>query len=561
MTVNAITEFVKTIGAGRIAAMGAVAVALIGFFVFLMVQFSQPQMTVLFSDLEFEDSIAVVKKLEGMNVLHEVRQDGAIILVPKEQVLRLRMSMAEEGLPTGGTVGYEIFDKTGALGTTSFVQDINHLRALEGELARTIRALDRVQRARVHLVLPKKKIFSQEVVVPTASIIVKVRGKLESTQIRAIQHLVASAIEGLMPERVSIVDDKGSLLASGDDANGGAVSSRTDERTLGFERQLQSKIEEIVSSVVGDERARVRVTAELDYSKIVRTADSFDPDGRVVRSTQTREESKDSSRTGGNAGVSVGNELPNANAGKGESEGEKDASRKNEEIVNYEISRTTQTETLEAGRIKRLSVAVLVDGNYTPGADGKPVYAERPQVELDKIGELVKSAMGFDGPRGDQVHVVNLRFAEMAGGMELEETAAGMFDLSKQDYFYIAQLAVLLIISALVLLFIVRPLVRRIVTPEIESEGDTMLLGNDGVPIGRLTANGELISADGKSLPLDMRENATVEAIKNAKIAGELQASAVNEIGAIIESNPTDAVAIIRQWITEEDFNKEEAAE
>jgi flagellar M-ring protein FliF len=545
-------------GAARLAAMGAVAAALIGFFAYLMFQFSQPQLTVLFTDLEFDDSIAVVKKLEALNVPHEVRQDGAVILAPKDQVLRLRMSLAEDGLPSGGTVGYEIFDKTGTLGTTSFVQDINQLRALEGELARTIRALDRVERARVHLVLPKKKLFSRESAVPTASIVLKVRGQLERAQIRSIQHLAASAVEGLTPERVSIVDDKGNLLASGDDSGELATAARSDERTLDYERRLQGKIEEIVDSVVGNGRARVRVTADLDYNKIVKTSDSFDPDGRVVRSTQTREESRDSARTGSNDGVSVGNELPNANAAKGGTEGEKDASKKSEEIVNYEVSRTQQTETLEAGRIRRLSVAVLVDGNYTPGTDNKPVYAERPQEELDKIGELVKSAMGFDKDRGDKVNVINLRFADIGGGAETEEAPAGWFELGKDDYFHIAELAVLLIVSTLVLLLVVRPLIRRIVTPEVDEDPHTVLIGTYGAP--RVTADGQLIAADGSPLALDVRENATMEAIKNAKIAGELHASAIQEVGNMVKDHPTDAVAIIRQWINDDDAKREQAA-
>jgi flagellar M-ring protein FliF len=544
-------------GAARLAAMGAVAVALIGFFAYLMFQFSQPQMTVLFTDLEFDDSIAIVKKLEGMNVQHEVRQDGAVILAPKEQVLRLRMDLAENGLPSGGTVGYEIFDKTSTLGTTSFVQDINQLRALEGELARTIKALDRVQRARVHLVLPQKKLFSRETVVPTASIVLKVRGELEAPQIRSIQHLVASAVQGLTPERVSIVDDKGNLLASGDDNGELATATRSDERTLDYERRLQGKIEEIVNSVVGSGRARVRVTADLDYNKIVRQSDTFDPDGRVVRSTQTREEARDSARAGSNDGVSVGNELPNANATKSGTEGEKDASKKSEEIVNYEISHTQQTETQEAGRIKRLSVAVLVDGNYTPGADGKPVYAERPQEELDKINELVKSAMGFDKDRGDKVNVINLRFADIGSSADTEEQPAGWLELSKDDYFHIAELAVLLIISTLVLLLVVRPLVRRIVTPE-EDEESAVLLPAPGMP--QLTADGTLIGANGQPMQLDVRENATMEAIKNAKIAGELHASAILEVGNMVKDHPKDAVGIVRQWIGENDIKREEAA-
>src|ERR1700726_4375884 len=196
-------------------AMIAVTAALISFFGFVIMRVTTPQMTTLFTDLSTEDSSGIIKDLERQAIPFELRNDGAVIMVPKDKVTRLRMKLAESGLPKGGGVGYEIFDKSDALGTTSFVQNINHLRALEGELARTIRAIDRVQAARVHLVLPERPLFSREKVEPSASIVLKVRGTLETQQVRAIRHLVASAVNGLKPERVSVVDEAGRLLADG----------------------------------------------------------------------------------------------------------------------------------------------------------------------------------------------------------------------------------------------------------------------------------------------------------------------------------------------------------
>jgi len=195
--------------------MGAVTIALVGFFAFLILRVTAPQMTPLFTDLAFEDSAAVVKELERQAVPYELRNEGGIVLVPKDKVARLRMALAESGLPKGAGIGYEIFDKSEALGTTSFVQNINNLRALEGELARTIRSLDRVQAGRVHLVMPERPLFSRDKVEPSASIVLKVRGALEAQQVRAIRHLVASAVNGLKPQRVSIVDESGRLLADG----------------------------------------------------------------------------------------------------------------------------------------------------------------------------------------------------------------------------------------------------------------------------------------------------------------------------------------------------------
>src|SRR3954454_19728069 len=188
-------------------AMVAVTAALIGFFGFVIMRVTAPQMTTLFTDLSMEDSSSIIKDLERQGIAFEIRNEGSVIMVPKDKVTRLRMKLAEGGIPKGGGVGYDIFDKSDALGSTSFVQNINHLRALEGELARSIRSLDRVQAARVHLVLPERPLFSRDKVEPTASIILKVRGALETQQVRAIRHLVASAVNGLKPQHVSIVDE------------------------------------------------------------------------------------------------------------------------------------------------------------------------------------------------------------------------------------------------------------------------------------------------------------------------------------------------------------------
>src|SRR5881275_2195713 len=210
-------------------AMVAVTTALLGFFAFVIMRVTTPQMTTLFTDLSADDSSGIIKDLERQAIPFELRNEGAVILVPKDKVTRLRMKLAENNLPKGGGVGYEIFDKSDALGATSFVQNINHLRALEGELARTIRALDRVEQARVHLVLPERPLFSRDKVEPSASIVLKVRGSLESQQVRAIRHLVATAVNGLKPERVSVVDETGRLLAdgaTGDEASGAGAEER-----------------------------------------------------------------------------------------------------------------------------------------------------------------------------------------------------------------------------------------------------------------------------------------------------------------------------------------------
>src|ERR1700709_10453 len=426
-------------------AMVAVTAALIGFFGFVIMRVTTPAMTTLFTDLSPEDSAGIVEGLERQAIAFELRNDRAVIMVPKDKVTRLRMKLAEGGLPKGGGVGYEIFDKSDALGTTSFVQNINHLRALESELARTIRAIDRIQGARVHLVLPERPLFSRETPEPSASIVVRVRGTLEPQQVRAIRHVVASAIHGLKPQRVSMVDEAGQFLADG--ATGDADGATGDERRAGFEKRMRSQVEAIVSSVVGSGRARGQLSAGFDYNKITQTSDKSGPEGRVLRSSQTREESSATAESNGQ--VTVNNELPGTQR-PDNAPAARDQSKKSEETNNYEISRTTKTEVTEAGRVNRISVAVLVDGSYTKNEKGEMVYQDRNKEQLDRIATLVRSAIGFDQKRGDQVEVVNLRFAEAPTVPPVVEPTGllGMLQFTKDDVMYVIELAVLMLLRA-----------------------------------------------------------------------------------------------------------------
>jgi flagellar M-ring protein FliF len=472
--VQGFLDFVKSLGAARMAAMAAVTLALIGFFSFLMIQMTTPQMVPLFTDLPADDTASIVKDLERQAIPYQLKSDGAVIMVPKDRVARLRMKLAESGLPKGGGVGYEIFDKTDALGSTTFVQNINHLRALEGELARTIRSIDRVQAARVHLVLPERPLFSRDKVDASASIVLKVRGTLEPQQVRAIRHLVATAVNGLKPERVSVIDESGKLLADGATPDNPLNGASSDERKLAYENHMRNEVEAIVSSVVGPGHARVQINADFDVNRITQTSDKFDPDGRVLRSSQTREEQA-ATNDNRDGAVSVGTELPGANR-QGEGSGSRgDQSRKTEEIVNYEISRTTKTEVIEAGRVNQISAAVLVDGIYTKNDKGELAYQPRPKEEIDRISALVRSAIGFDAKRGDQVEVVNLRFAETTPS-PINEPIGWMsyLQFTKDDIMRGAELGVMVLLGLVVLLMVVRPLVRRIITPEGAQPGEAM---------------------------------------------------------------------------------------
>ena len=558
-------DFVKSLGAARMAAMAAVTLTLIGFFSFLMIQMTTPQMVPLFTDLSVDDSASIIKDLERQAVTYQLKSDGAIIMVPKDKVARLRMKLAESGLPKGGGVGYEIFDKTDALGATTFVQNINHLRALEGELSRTIRSIDRVQAARVHLVLPERPLFSRDKVDASASIVLKVRGTLEPQQVRAIRHLVASAVNGLSPSAFPSSTKPASCSRMAPHRTIPLSGANSDERKLAYENRLRSEVETIVSSVVGPGHARVQINADFDVNRITQTSDKFDPEGRVVRSSQTREEQSATSDNKEGT-VSVGTELP---GGRPQTEGaaKGDQSKKTEEIVNYEISRTTKTEVIEAGRVNRISAAVLVDGIYAKNDKGELAYQPRPKEEIDRIAALVRSAIGFDTKRGDQVEVVNLRFAETTPSPINEPTGwMNYLQFTKDDIMRGAEFGVMAVLGLVVMFMVVRPLVRRIITPEgmqpgqalaaavVSPSADAASTGGMGIPGvgGSITSTGgpnvSIVGGD-EAVAISNRTSAMIDI---AKVQGQVHAQSVQKVGELADKNPHEAVSIIRNWLHED---------
>jgi flagellar M-ring protein FliF len=539
--VQAFGEFLKSLGPGRIVAMGAVTIALVGFFAFLILRVTAPQMTPLFTDLSAEDSASIVKDLDRQGIAYEIRNEGAIIAVPKDRVAKLRMKLAESGLPKGGGVGYEIFDKTDVLGATNFVQNINHLRALEGELVRTIRSIDRVQAARVHLVLPERALFSREKAEPSASIVLKVRGQLEPQQVRAIRHLTASAVNGLKPQRVSVVDESGRLLADGNSDDTLGASAQADERKVAFERRMRDQVEAIVTSVVGPGRSHVQLTADFDFNRITQTVDKFDPEGRVVRSSQSREETSGTDNREGP--VSIGNELPNANQNTQNATANRDQNRKTEEVINYEISRTTKTEVIEGGRINRVSVAVVVDGNYTKNDKGELTYEPRSKEDIEHIAALVRSAIGFDAKRGDQVEVANMRLAELPSNPINEPTGwMSYLQFTKDDIMRAVEMVIMSLLGLVVLLMVVRPMIRRIMNTATPVALPNP--GEEGVATGTAAAPAPP--------PIVIAPSKTAKMIDIAQVQGQVHAQSVQKVGELADKNPNETVSIIRTWLHED---------
>ena len=536
-------DFIKAIGAARFGVMAGVAAALTAFFLYTANVITEAPKTILYAGLEPRDAAQVTAKLDAMNVQYEAKGDGGTILVPADQVTKLRMELASENLPAAG-VGYELFDKSDAFGATAFVQNINRLRALEGELARSIQTIDGIDGVRVHLVIPERQIFSRDSQSPSASVVLKTRGVMQRGQVQAIQHLVAAAVAGLTPDRVAIVDDKGDLLAGGDDKSGpDAAGANEDQQTTDYEDRMRQRIESIVASVVGEGHVRVQVTAQVNYNHSSETSETYDPDSKVVRSTQTVEQTA-ADTTGGNSGaVSVSTALPNSQPAPSGSDAQKSESGRTEETTNYEISKTVKTSTVDGGDVKRLSVAVVVDGTSVADAAGHVTYTPRTAQEMKEIEGLVMSAIGYDKSRGDQVQVTNMEFAKIDGGQGTPAPAP-LLGLDASYWFKIIEAGILSLTALLIGLFVMRPLIARMfgpLTATIATYGGSAVAGALPAP----SADGTT-AAPGQPAALTGPDGGGIDI---SRIDGQVRESAIRKVGEVVGSHPEEALAILRTWL------------
>jgi flagellar M-ring protein FliF len=551
-------QSLRNLGPTRLAMVGAVLAATIGFFVFISSRLATPNFGLLYSDLDNRDSGEIVQKLEALNVPYQLKAEGAQILVPSDQVARLRIAMAEGGLPHGGSVGYEIFDKSETLGTSNFIQNMNSLRALEGELARTITSIGAVQGARVHLVLGKRELFSRDKQEPSASIVLKTRGadRLSKGQVAAIQHLVAAAVPGLRPGRISIVDNEGNLLAraTDDGADAAMGGAGAEEMQTNYENRLAGRIEEMLERSLGPGKVRAEVHADIDNDHQTTTQESYDPDGVVVRSTQTSNETSDSS-DGGDQPVTVANNLPDAQANKQAAAGPRSKNGKTEETTNNEIGKTVKTVIRVGGVVKRLSVAVLVDGVYTTAADGTKTYQPRSPEELKQFDALVRNTVGFDQKRGDSVEVANLRF--ITPDEPASASADGIMGFSKSELLHAAEPLALGLVGVLVLLLVVRPIVTRIIEAPGGGAGAPALAGPEGQRLLAGPSGGGALPAHASGIAAGVPATATAagaldqvdQMIDISQVEGRVRASSIKKIGEIVEKHPEEAVAIVRSWM------------
>lgn len=541
-------------------------VGLLLFFVFVSMRVSNPDMQVIYSDLTASDSSAMAGKLQGAAIPFEVSADGARLMVPDSEVGRARLLLAEAGLPNGGSMGYEIFDKDSGFGTTNFVQNINQVRALEGELARTISSLQGVHTARVHIVLPQRELFSRESRPSSASVFIGMRpgGSIDNSKISAIQSLVASAVPGLKASNVSIIDNNGNLLARGGDEEVNLMTMKTEEMRRNYEANMTSKIEDQIGRIVGYGNVRASVTAEINFDRINTNEELFDPEQQVVRSAQTTTESSSDSESA-SGDVSVENNLPGAE-GDLLGGGPTSSSERTEEVTNYEIGKTIRSTVREVGEIKNLSVAVLVDGRYNPapaaeGAkegdkkedkDAKPamVYEPRSQQEIDQITALVKSAVGFNEERGDKVEVINMQFASVDTQDPAFVDKSQLFGFDKNKLLDMAEIITVAIMIILVVMLVLQPMVNRLLavadTPEPNTNVETDLLG--ARPMNpALTGPSDMdFSAQ------DNRAEERESLINMQGVEGKVKASSVKKVEEIVQNYPNETVSVLRSWMTQD---------
>ncbi len=496
----------------------ALLLVTIGGLVALIFLTNQPEYRVLYKGLAQEDAAEIISWLKKEKVPYRLADGGATIKVPADRVYELRLQLASSGLPRGGGPGFELFDRR-SLGTTEFVQHLNYQRALQGELARTISELEAVEEARVHLATPKESLFIEEEKEPTAAVVLKLKrgASLSRQEVKGIVHLVSHAVPGLKPENVTVVDSTGKVLYQAENPE-----EQLTQRQVAYRKTLENyycqKIESMLSEVLGPGKAIARVSVDLDFDREIVSQEAYDPDAAAIRSEQLTSETKVNQTEGGVPGVKGA--LDKKLEGNLGAKGGETRYQKSSAIKNYEISRVSRKREVRPGRIKRVSVAVLIDGTYeeVPAEDGKgkvKKYVPRSLEELAQFEKIVKGAIGYDPDRGDRVEVVSVPFQ-----MEEERKAATPMWLEVAHRLSRPLLNLVLIVLFFVI--VVRPLLKsflkRMEPEPLPAEGPQALEGEGPE---------EIESEEPTALPRDLAIS-------------------------IVHSQPERAAILVRKWLAEE---------
>ncbi len=548
-------------GIGRLAALLGVGAGVAAVLAALVFNLGGQPKALLYSNLDLKEASEVTQALSQAGIKFEAVGDGSTIMVPRDKVASTRLMIAGKGLVSSGSVGYELFDSTSALGQTDFVQQLNRQRALEGELARTIRSLDGVTFARVHLVMPKRQLFEEDAESPAASVTIGIGGRRPTAdQVQAVQNLVAGAVPNLKAEQVTIIDQHGKTLsAGGGDAS--VAGKLADDRRSEIEKSLAARIKDMVEGVVGEGKARVEVSADLDMAQITETKKSFDPDGQVVRSEQTSEETSAESDPNASSGVTAGANIPTGTpTTPGQIPLNKNTAGANTSVTNYEIGETTTSKVTMPGQITGLHVAVAVDGISTIDAKGKAgPYTPRSAADMKKIEDLVRTAAGIDSTRGDTLTVVNVHFPSAADGEGVTATSA-LMGFDKNDIMRAIELGILGIVGILLVLFGVRPMLKRAtagggVFLPAPSGGSPLLAQQAGgaAQVARVVTmpDGSHVQVDASGHALSLPGPDLEQRIDIARIEGQVKASSVKQVSDFVDRHPDESVSILRSWLHE----------
>lgn len=536
------TAALQRFGIGRLAMVLGVGAGVAAVLVALMLRVGQAPDALLYSNLDLREAGEITASLDQSGIKYSTRGDGSTIMVNRDDVGTARLMLAGKGIVSSGSVGYELFDNQSVLGQTEFQQQINEQRALQGELARTIMSMRGISSARVQIALPRRELFQQNAAEPTAAVVVGLGGRaLSPDQVRAIRNVVASSVPNLKPGKVTVVDEANQTLAAADGEEG-FTSATAETAKTNAETRLQARIKDLVEGVVGAGAARVQVTADIDLARSTTQEQKFDPDGQVVRSTSANGSQSQNTEARPDGGVTAANNIPGGEAPGAAAAGSTESVTG--ETTNYEISNTTTTTVKEPGEVRKLSVAVAVDGKLTPAAEpgGEPAYEPRTAEEITQIEDLVKAAMGFDATRGDQVRVTNVRFNRdalvSAGGTD---GGSPLFNFTKNDIMRGVELLVLLVSGLLLIFFVLRPLLKTATDPRVPA-----MAGAGGIPVTSLQTSVVGGSAGHLSGPSDMDQRLDI-----ARIEGQVKASSVKKVADFVEAHPEEATSILRNWVQE----------
>jgi flagellar M-ring protein FliF len=544
---GSLLEKLRGLGPVKLVLFVGLALALIIFTFSVSTRMGTVDMQPLYNDLDPVDANEIVARLEVANIPYRLEKEGKSLLVASGETGRVRILLAEAGLPRGGSSGYELFDKDEGLGTSSFKQNITKIRALEGELAKTIMSIAGIRNARVHLVLPERQLFSEEKQAPSASVFLRLASAttLSKSQVMAIQYLVASAVPELKTNAVSIIDNNGNLIAHAQENQEGAGDASTNEdMRSAYQTRLSSELKTLLESTLGVGKVRLQTNVDMDFDQVSTNTETFDPEKSAVRSSQTVTE--DNQTTNPTKTVSVENNLPE-NQGQQSENAAQDLSRRSEETLNYEVSKQITSKVRQSGVVRKLSVAVVVDGMYDTNDKGERTYKPRTPEELEKIATIVKSAVGYDEERGDKVEVINMQFISFADEAMAEE-ATLLDQIDVNNYVKIIETLVLSFIGLLVIFLVIRPLMQKVLesVPEITGgETSDQLLAAAGITPA-------LEGPTGKAIAGSRQDNAdSGDMINIDSIKGQIRTSSIKRVGEIIEQHPEEALNIIRGWIYE----------